>query len=125
MRLPRLSLSEFFLRIALAGSVLYPPFDALTDPYSWVGYFPGFLSDLVAPHQLVLLHTFGIVEVVLAIWLLIGKRIKVPACIMAVLLLSIAATNLTQFSVLFRDVALALAALALVFYDRPATPRNS
>ncbi|MGE5541055.1 MAG: hypothetical protein ACM3TU_02095 [Bacillota bacterium] len=115
MQLPRLSLSELLLRAALTLSFLFPPIDALFDPYSWVGYFPTALSDLVAPHQLILLHTFGILEIALALWLLFSRRARIPALIMAVILLAIVAANTAQLSVLFRDVALALVALALAF----------
>jgi uncharacterized membrane protein YphA (DoxX/SURF4 family) len=116
-------LSEQLLRLALAFSFLYPPLAAVFDPYSWVGYFPTFLSDLVAPHQLVLLHAFGLVEVALALWLLFGRRIRLPAFLMALLLFVIVVSNLNQFAVVFRDLALALVALALAHMQRAAPIR--
>jgi uncharacterized membrane protein YphA (DoxX/SURF4 family) len=118
MRFLRLPPFEQLLRLALAFAFLYPPLAAISDPYSWVGYFPTFLSDLVAPHQLLLLHTFGAIEVILGLWILLGRRIRIPALLMAVLLLLIVATNAAQFDVLFRDVALALAAVALAVRRR-------
>ena len=109
----RLSPSEQLLRLALAFSFLYPAVSAVLDPYSWVGYFPTFLSDAIAPHQVILLHTFGVVEVVLALWILGGRRVRVPALLMAAMLIAIVLANPAQLSVLFRDLALALAAGAL------------
>ncbi len=111
--------SEFLLRLAIAVSFLYPPFDAITDPYSWIGYFPAFVTDFAAPHTLLLLHVFGIIEVALAIWILVGKRIWIPASIMALMLFAIVVFNMNQFQVLFRDVSIALAALALAWRKFP------
>jgi uncharacterized membrane protein YphA (DoxX/SURF4 family) len=113
--LPKVPLPELFLRFALALAFLYPPLAALSDPFSWIGYFPSFLVDLVSPYEVVLLHAFGVVEVVLAVWVLRGSNVRVPALLMALLLLLIILINPGQFPVLFRDLALALAALSLAF----------
>lgn len=118
--LPRISGREWLLRLAVAGSFVYPAIDALFDPYAWIGYFPSFLTDLVAPHGVWLLHAFGVVEIILALWLLLGSRIKIPALIMAGMLFAIVSFNLSQFPVLFRDVAIALACLSLACM--PQTP---
>ncbi len=129
MRLFRLSPSEALLRIAVAFAFLYPPIDALFDPASWLGYFPSFITNLfhtiAIPLKLsdvVLLHGFGLLEVALAVWVLAGKRVRIPALIMAVMLFAIVGFNLdpSNFSVLFRDVSIALAALALAFYNPPS-----
>jgi uncharacterized membrane protein YphA (DoxX/SURF4 family) len=129
MRLLRLSPSEALLRIAVAFAFIYPPIDALFDPASWLGYFPSFITNafhtIAIPLKLsdvVLLHGFGLLEVALAVWILAGKRVRIPALIMAVLLLIIVGFNLdpSNFSVLFRDVSIALAALALAFYTPPS-----
>ena len=118
--LPRISGAQWLLRLALAGSFLYPPVSALTDPYAWVGYFPSFLTDLVAPHGIWLLLAFGVVEVGLALWILFGSRVRIPALIMAGMLLAIVCFNLSQFPVLFRDVAIALVAISLAFTSESA-----
>jgi hypothetical protein len=117
--LPKASFPEWMLRSLLALSFLYPPVDALGDPYSWIGYFPTFLTDLVAPHGILLLHAFGIVEVLLALWVLLAKDARKPALIMGLMLIAIVAFNPGQFQVLFRDVCIALAALALLYFPRP------
>lgn len=109
----RLTPSEQLLRLALALAFLYPPIAAVLDPYSWVGYFPTFLSDAVAPHQILLLHAFGVVEVALALWMLSARRARKPALIMALVLIVIVIANPGQLSVLFRDLSLALVACAV------------
>lgn len=127
MRLLRVTPAEALLRIALALSFIYPAVAALTDEASWLGYFPQFATDLfriiAVPLKLsdtVLLHAFGLVEVILAGWVLFGKRVRVPALIMAALLLAIVLTNLGQFDVLFRDVSLMFVALALALRRPPS-----
>ena len=119
--LPQISVPEWLLRIGVAGSFFYPPFDALIDPYSWIGYFPAFLTNLVAPHGVLLLHAFGVLEIGIALWLLLGRSIRIPALVASILLIAIVVCNLPQFQVLFRDVSIALAALALAFWPKQST----
>lgn len=118
MHILKLPASEILLRVAIAFSFIYPPIAALDDPYGWIGYFPTFVQDVVAPHSMLLLHTFGVVEVLLALWILFGKRIYIPSMVAAGLLFLIVAFNQPQFPVLFRDVSIALAAVALALLDR-------
>ena len=112
-------LSELLLRVGVAFSFLYPPIAALSDPYSWIGYFPAFFMDFVGPHSIALLHVFGIVEVILAVWILFGKRIFIPSVLAAILLLAIVSLNQPQFPILFRDISIALMAFALASLHRP------
>lgn len=131
MRLMRLSPSEALLRIGLAFSFLYPAIDAFFDPTTWLGYFPTFATDLfhlvaipMKWSDVVLLHSFGVFEIVLAAWVLFGRRVRIPSLVMAVMLFAIVGFNLdaSNFSVLFRDVSIAFAALALALTrTRPTT----
>jgi hypothetical protein len=50
---------------------------------------------------------------VLALWVLSGWRITLPAFLMAFLLLFIVVTNVSEMEVVFRDVSLAGLAIAL------------
>ncbi|MEK7480157.1 MAG: hypothetical protein AAB665_02600 [Patescibacteria group bacterium] len=113
------------LRIGVAFALLYPPLNALTDPSAWIGYFPPFTRGFV-PDE-VLLHTFGIVEVILALWILSGWRIFWPSAAATLMLLGIVVFNPTNFQVLFRDLAIAASVFALAvvswrheFRARPA-----
>src|SRR3989344_5514803 len=99
------------LRIGLAFAFLYPPLNALTDPNAWIGYFPVFVKGYV-PDE-VLLHAFGVVEILLALWILSGWRIFWPSLIAFGMLLGIVVFNLGNFQVLFRDISIAAMALAL------------
>lgn len=103
------------LRIGVAFSFLYPPIDALLDPYSWLGYFPAFMRGYVP--DMVLLHSFGIFEVVIALWILSGVRIRYPSIIAALVLCAIVFFDSNNFSVLFRDLSIAAAALSLALFS--------
>jgi hypothetical protein len=105
-------LPHHILRIGVAVAFLYPPYAALGDPVSWFSYFPGFIKMLPVP-EAVLLHSFGLLEVVIALWILSGKRIFIPSALATALLLAIVVFNVSGFDVLFRDIAIAAMPLAL------------
>lgn len=110
-------LPHLILRIGVAFALLYPPYAALMDPQSWLGYFPGFVHSWNI-NELLLLHSFGALEVILALWILSGWRILIPSAATTVLLLAIVVMNGNQFEVLFRDLAIAAATLALAIDAR-------
>ena len=113
-------LVNLVLRIGVAFSFLFPPINALFDPYSWIGYFPRFVQG-VLPDS-VLLHGFGILEVIIALWILSGKRIFWPSLAAAAMLVVIVVFNPSQFQILFRDLSVAgmAAALAVLSYPKAA-----
>lgn len=112
------SLPTVVLRSGLALAFLFPPINALYDPISWIGYFPGFMHGLLP--DMILLHTFGIIEVAIALWILSGKHIFIPCTLAAVMLLAIVAFNFQDFQVLFRDVSIASIAISLALSARKA-----
>ncbi|RJQ34279.1 hypothetical protein C4568_02955 [Candidatus Parcubacteria bacterium] len=103
--------ASLVLRIGLAFAFLYPPFNALSNPDSWIGYFPAFMQGIV-PDGL-LLHGFGVVEVIIALWLLSGWKIFWPSSVAAIMLLAIVFFNLSNFEVIFRDISIAAMAITL------------
>jgi len=125
MRLFSLPKTELLLRVAVAFSFIYPPLSALSDPDSWIGYVPPFLLDIAGTSDVLLLHGFGIVEIALALWILFGKRVLIPSTLAALMLAAIVLANPVQFSVLFRDISIALAAVALAFVHHGRTEPNS
>ena len=104
-------LARLALQIGVAFAFLYPPLNALVDPSAWVGYFPPFMRGY-APDD-VLLHAFGIAEVVIALWILSGWRIFWPSTAATALLLGIVVFNTGNFKVLLRDLSIAAMALSL------------
>ena len=116
-------MANLVLRAGLAFAFLYPALNAIGNPDSWLGYFPAFVRS--AAHtahvpDLVLLHSFGAVEVVIALWILSGWRIVWPAVAAAMLLLSIVFFDFDNFEVVFRDVAIAAIAIALALQNLPS-----
>lgn len=116
----REALARWCLRIGLAFALLYPPFAALSDPGGWASYFPHALLASGVPAA-ALLRGFGLIEAALALWILSGWRIEIPAALTALLLLAIVLVNANQFEILFRDLSIAAMALALVVW--PSGPK--
>ena len=103
--------TDLLLRAGVAFAFLYPPWSALSDPNAWIGYFPAFLKGIVPDP--VLLHSFGVLEVVLALWILSGWKIFWPSLAATLMLLGIVVFNRGEFIVLFRDLSIVAMALAL------------
>ena len=103
--------SDVILRAGLAFAFLYPPINAVFDPISWIGYLPHFVRGFVP--DIVVLHSFGLLEVAIALWILSGKRILLPCIMAATILAVIVVLNLQDFQIIFRDVAIAAIAVAL------------
>lgn len=115
--------SDLLLRLGVALAFLYPPIDALLNPFSWVGYLPQFSRGIVP--DMVLLHAFGIVEIIIAVWILSGKRIFWPSVAATAILVLIVALNLGDFEVLFRDLSIAAMTLALAVMHRPKAGQSA
>ena len=110
-------ISHLVLRAGAAFAFLYPPFNALSDSDSWIGYFPGFIHGYVP--DLLLLHGFGVLEILLALWILSGWKIFWPCIAGAGMLVLIVAFNLAQFQILFRDLSVAGLLLGLALMNVP------
>jgi uncharacterized membrane protein YphA (DoxX/SURF4 family) len=124
MRMTRESIANLILRVGVAFAFLYPPLDAIKNPDSWIGYFPNFITDgatMLHVPELLVLHGFGVIEVIIALWILSGWNIRIPALVAAVMLIAIVAFNAEQFPVLFRDLAIAAVALSLACAPKPIT----
>lgn len=109
------STTEKVLRVGLAFAFLYPAIAAWFNPFAWVGYFPPFILTMAFGHDIVLLHIFGITEILIALWILFGRRIFIPSFLAALYLVGIILFNLTQMDVIFRDISILAIAIALMF----------
>lgn len=106
---------SFLLRIGLAAVFAYAGIAAFLQPDSWVGYFPQFLRDNFDPRFLLMI--FSASEIVLSAWLLSGRFVFMAGIMSALALLGILAFNLTLLDVVFRDIAIFFAALALAYLE--------
>lgn len=104
--------SSVLIRWGLAFVFLYAGVMSMIQPLEWVGYFPPFLLQIF-PQSLLLL-SFSIAEILLAVWLVWGKYARAAGWVAFVMLFGITVANAGIFDVVFRDVGLAFAALALV-----------
>lgn len=104
-------LPSLFLRIGLAAVFIYAALAVFLDPFSWIGFFPKWLRAL-APDQLLLLG-HSVSELILGLWLLSGWKTFYAALISALVLVAIVVSSPGMLDITFRDVGLALAALAL------------
>ena len=113
-----ITLVEWLLRGGVAFAFLYPAVSAWFNPFAWIGYFPPFLLDILGSNDILLLHAFGVTEIIIALWLLFGKRIFWPAVLASVYLAGIVVFNLNQMDVIFRDIAILAVAVALALMAR-------
>lgn len=103
---------SFLLRIGLAIVFLYAAIASFLDPLAWIGFFPSFLRDLFDANKLLMF--FSVFEIALALWLLSGARAFLSGIVAAATLSGIILGNLEILDIVFRDVAILFAALALV-----------
>ncbi len=112
--------NTILLRIAIALAFIYPPVDAFFNPNAWISYFPSFMLNIVP--NVVLLSAWGILEIIIAVWILSGKKIFLPSLAAGILLCLIVVFNIPLMEILFRDVALALVAFTLAWWSwKPKT----
>lgn len=107
----RENLVEVFLRAAVAIAFVYPAVDAYFNPGSWVGFFPSWMRGIIADE--LLLHLFGVSEIIIALWILFAKRIFIPSALASLYLVGIVAFNWRFIDLLFRDVSILGISLAL------------
>jgi len=112
-----MKLAAWLLRLGLAFSFLYVAYASFQNPLNWIGFLPQFLRDL-APATTLLIG-FSIYEIVLGLWLLSGKRLMLASLLAAATLFGIVVFNWGALEIVFRDISLGLAALALASL-RPA-----
>ncbi len=105
-----------FIRLGLAFVLLYAGIASFQDPGMWSGFVPQFVSSILPAETF--LKIFAVFEVVLGLVILSGKAARLAGFLAAASLVGITVFNLSAWDIVFRDVGLALAALALVFHGR-------
>lgn len=112
----RIALVSLLLRIGLAVVFLYAAVASMLEPSAWIGFFPQFLQDIFSPGLLLLL--FSLYQAFLALWLLSGIKIAWSALLASATIFTIVVANYRITDIIFRDIAIFFAALALVFLHR-------
>lgn len=112
------------LRLGVAFAFLYPPVAAYLDPFSWIGFFPQFLRDMLGNDTL-LLHSFGVVEIALGLWVLCARNVVIPSLVMAAMLAGIILFNWDAMEIIFRDISILAMALALALLNHSAMEKSA
>lgn len=107
--------AQLLLRLGIAFVFLYAAIAALVTPSDWIGYLPHFAKQIVSGGAL--LKVISVYQIMLAVWLLWGRYLKLAAALSAATFLGITLSNLNIFTVTFRDIGLLAMALALYFTD--------
>ena len=104
------------LRWGLAFVFFYAAIASLLDPSEWVSFLPGFLATASYAH--LLLTVFSAYQLVLAGFLFSGRRIYWASLFATITLAGIIVANVQESDLIFRDVGLAFASLALFEMSR-------
>lgn len=103
--------ASLFLRIGLAITLIYAGIGSITNPGAWEGFIPLFMKNIV--NVSILLNGHAIFTIILGIWLLMNWKIFYPAVLSGLFMGGIVLLNLGAFDIVFRDVSIFFAALAL------------
>jgi uncharacterized membrane protein YphA (DoxX/SURF4 family) len=115
----RLNLARLSLRIGLATVFGFAAFEALSAPDVFLTYIPDFITQLIETEKF--LPIFGAAEIVLALWLLSGFKTRYAAVVSFFLMAAIVGFNTDYFNILFRNIAIGFAALALALLEEVNT----
>ncbi|HET9444558.1 MAG TPA: MauE/DoxX family redox-associated membrane protein, partial [Acidimicrobiales bacterium] len=105
----------WFLRGGLAFVFAYAATSVVTDPTQFDSYLPGFVPDRWVEPSLVGVAAF---ELLLVLGLATGRCLYAVSMASAAMLGGVVVLNLDSFDVVFRNVAIVTAALALAVQAR-------
>jgi len=109
-------LATLSLRLGLAFVFTYAAILGFSAPEGWASYFPGFIFEIL-PERIVVFG-FAIFESILSIWFLFGWKNHWAALVGVVVLVATIIFNLDLMVIVFRNIGLVFAALALFFLSQ-------
>ena len=117
MKGDKLTLISFLLRVGLALVFLYAAVSSFLNPLAWVGFFPILFRNFIP--ESVLLFSFSIYEILLALWLFSSWKAFYAAIVSGLTLLVVILGNLGALDVIFRDISILFmaAALAVIYWE--------
>ena len=108
------------LRVGVAFAFIYAAIDGFVDPDSWVGWFPKSARDIMREETLLivwgaveLILGIWIFQIILSLWIVSGKKIFWPSLVASLSLAGLILTNLGAMDIIFRDVTILAATIAL------------
>src|SRR3989338_7735657 len=111
----RISAARWFLRVGLPLVVCSGPGEGFFEPGGVLKYVPDFVQNILPANFF--LPIFGGFEVFLVLWLLSPWLVRYAALVAFAMMIGIVFSNFEYFSVLFRNVAIGFAALALAVLE--------
>lgn len=98
------------LKLGISFAFLYPAISAFINPALWIGYVPAWIEVFIPRDTF--LPIFSVFEIIVACGVLFFNK-ALPSIIAGLMLVSIVVLNGNEFSVVFRDLAIAFMAFAL------------
>lgn len=109
--------AKLIIRLGVVFAFLYAAISGYLYPESWIGYFPGFLRENLS--QDLLITGWGLFEIVIALWILSNKKIFIPSVLASLSLAGLIVFNWNLMDVIFRDVTILAATIALAIWSYP------
>ena len=102
---------HLYLRIGIATTLIYAAIASFINPDAWIGFIPIFISKIIP--AAIFLKVYSVYEITLGLWVLSGKKAFYSASLSALTIFGIIIFNTGAFDIIFRDIAIFLAAVAL------------
>ncbi|MDO8482299.1 MAG: DoxX family membrane protein [bacterium] len=109
--------AQTILRVGVAFTFIYAAVAGFIDPESWIGWFPESAQNMLPAETLLLI--WGIIEITLGLWILSGKNIFWPSLVASLSLAGLILTNLGAMDIIFRDITILAATIALAIQNFP------
>lgn len=103
--------TERLLRFSIIFVFWYAAYRSFLNPTSWVGFVPAWMGSVAEPERV--LEFFSVGQITVGFWLLVGWKLRAAAIVAALFVVGIVLSNLGAFDIVFRDVTIIFAALAL------------
>ncbi len=116
------NLTKLFLRIGLSFVFVYAAIEIYFHPDNFLKYVPQSIFQNM--NLDIFLNTFGISEIILAIWILSGKKGVYSSLLSILIVMGIVAFNMEHFQILFRNIAIGFGAAALFVLEIAANREN-
>lgn len=100
------------LKIGLSFVFIYIAIASIALPNAWVSLSPVYLRFFFAPQ--IIIYAAAVYEIILGLWLISGKQTYYAAILSAITLLLVILFNLGSLMIIFYDISLIFASLALV-----------
>ena len=100
-----------FLRFGLAFSFIYVAIAAYFVPDNWIGFIPSWAKSIL-PAELLLKGHIAF-DAIIGLWLVSNKKIFYASILACLNLAVIVLVNIASLDIIFRDVSLLAAAIAL------------